>query len=263
MKRFGLYAAVLTVALTGVPVFSSQAAVKTMIIGGNCLNGGTGFSNGCSNGSSNGCSNGFSIGQFGGNTCGNQNIDINKFLTNYFSNCPSGNWNSNIEEYFPNYWQNGNSPSQNWQGQNQTTQPVLPEQPEVPSTDNNANQTFVQQVINLVNEERAKAGLSPLQESAQVSRAASVRAQETIRSFSHTRPDGSSFSTVLQQNGISYQSAGENIAYGQRTPQEVMNAWMNSQGHRANILNANFTTIGVGYVQDSSGVGYWTQLFVR
>lgn len=184
-------------------------------------------------------------------------------MNDYFSACPGGSWNNNIEEYFPNSWQNGNSSNQNRPGQNQPIQPVLPEQPDEPSTDNNTSQTFTQQVIELVNEERAKAGLSPLQESAQASKAASVRAEEITRSFSHTRPDGSSFSTALQQNGVSFRSSGENIAYGQRTPQEVMNSWMNSQGHRANILNPNFTAIGVGYVQNSSGVGYWTQLFVR
>lgn len=250
MKRFGLYAAALTLALTGVPVLSSQAAVRTVIVGGNCFNGG----------------NGFSIGQFGGNSCGNwgnQNTELNKFLNDYFSACPGGSWNNNIEDYFPNCWQNGNSSNQNRPGQNQPIQPVLPEQPDKPSIDDNTSQTFVQQVIELVNEERAKAGLSPLQESAQASKAASVRAEEITRSFSHTRPDGSSFSTALQQNGVSFRSSGENIAYGQKTPQEVMNSWMNSQGHRANILNPNFTAIGVGYVQNSSGVGYWTQLFVH
>lgn len=251
MKRFGVYAAVLTLTLTGVPALSSQAAVRTIIVGGNCSNGG----------------NPFSAGQFGKNTCGNwtnQTTDINKFLADYFSACPGGNRNNNLENCFPDfYWQNGNFPNQNQPGQNQPIQPDLPQQPDEPSTDDRSNEAFVQQVIDLVNEERAKAGLSPLQESVQASKAASVRAQEIMRSFSHTRPDGSNFSTVLQQNGISFQSCGENIAYGQRTPQEVMNSWMNSQGHRANILNPNFTSIGVGYVENNSKTGYWTQLFVR
>ena len=121
--------------------------------------------------------------------------------------------------------------------------------------------TYIQQVISLVNEERAKAGLSPVTESSDVSAAAAVRAQEITGSFSHTRPNGSNYSTALDQSGVKYMGSGENIAYGQRTPQEVMNGWMNSQGHRANILNKNYTTIGVGYYQNANGVGYWVQLF--
>ena len=82
-------------------------------------------------------------------------------------------------------------------------------------------------------------------------------------SFSHTRPDGSGFSTALTQAGVSYTTSGENIAYGQQTPQAVMEAWMNSAGHRANILNASFRQIGVGHVRSASGVSYWTQLFIN
>lgn len=129
--------------------------------------------------------------------------------------------------------------------------------------EDNTNKSYVQQVIDLVNEERAKAGLSPLTESSAVSRAAYTRSQEITRNFSHTRPDGTSFSTVLRQNGVSFTSSGENIAYGQRTPAEVINTWMNSSGHRANILNSNYTTIGVGCYQAANGTLYWTQLFTR
>ena len=141
------------------------------------------------------------------------------------------------------------------------------ERPETPDTDQphgdsgSQNSSYVQQVADLVNQERAKAGLKPLTVDAGVSRAAAVRAQEIVRSFSHTRPDGSSFSTALTQNGVSFRGSGENIAYGQRTPEEVMRGWMNSQGHRANILNPSFTSIGVGYYQSGNGTGYWTQLF--
>lgn len=122
---------------------------------------------------------------------------------------------------------------------------------------------YIQQVIDLVNKERAKAGLSPLKESAAASSAAAVRAKEIAVNFSHTRPDGSGFSTALQQSGATFRGAGENIAYGQRTPEAVMDSWMNSSGHRANILSKSFTTIGVGYYQDGNGTGYWTQLFMN
>ncbi|MBR1771777.1 MAG: hypothetical protein IJ747_07075 [Lachnospiraceae bacterium] len=115
-------------------------------------------------------------------------------------------------------------------------------------------------IVELVNEARAEAGLQPVTLKADVTAVAQLRANEIITSFSHTRPNGSSCFTALSQAGVSYRGAGENIAYGQRSPEEVMNGWMNSAGHRANILNANFTTIGVGYVQ-KNGVNYWSQMF--
>ena len=133
---------------------------------------------------------------------------------------------------------------------------------QTPEEDNNGTSQgdFASQVVELVNAERAKYGLSALTVDAKVQQAALVRAKESAPSFSHTRPNGSSFSTALTEAGVSYRRAGENIAYGQRTPQQVMNAWMNSSGHRANILNEDFTTIGVGYTV-INGTAYWAQLF--
>ena len=122
---------------------------------------------------------------------------------------------------------------------------------------------FLQEVVNLVNIERAKEGLAPLTMDAKVQAAAQVRAKECEQLFSHTRPNGSSFATALKEQNVSYRSAGENIAWGQRSPQEVMEAWMNSAGHRANIMNPNFTTIGVGYYENAKGTDYWCQLFTR
>ena len=86
-----------------------------------------------------------------------------------------------------------------------------------------------------MNEERARNGLSPLTVHTGAEKAAAVRAREIQTSFSHTRPNGSSFSTALTEAGASFAVSGENIAYGQRTPAQVMEAWMNSAGHRANI----------------------------
>ena len=134
-----------------------------------------------------------------------------------------------------------------------------------PSTTENIieGSPFVQQVIGLVNAERTSRGLSALSgKNTGLANAAAVRAQEIKDYFSHTRPGEKAFSTVLNEHGISYMGAGENIAEGQRTPDEVMNGWMNSQGHRNNILKPEFTSIGVGYYQDSSGRGHWTQLFI-
>lgn len=122
---------------------------------------------------------------------------------------------------------------------------------------------FIQEVVNLVNEERAKEGLAPLTIDTKVQAAAQVRAKECEQLFSHTRPDGSSFATALKEQNVSYRSAGENIAWGQRSPEAVMEAWMNSSGHRANIMNPNFTTIGVGYYENANGTDYWCQLFTR
>ena len=100
------------------------------------------------------------------------------------------------------------------------------------------------QVVNLVNEERAKAGLSPLTADRSVT---SAFREERVRSrlISPTpRPNGDSFSTALSEAGVNYRSSGENIAYGQTSASSVMQGWMNSSGHRANILNGNFTKIG-------------------
>ena len=136
------------------------------------------------------------------------------------------------------------------------------EQPEqTPEEDNDTAQgDYASQVVALVNAERTKYGLSALKADSRVQQAAQVRAAETVQSFSHTRPNGSSFSTALTEAGVSYTRSGENIAYGQSTPQQVVNAWMNSSGHRANILNESFTTIGVGYTV-VNGTAYWAQLF--
>lgn len=122
---------------------------------------------------------------------------------------------------------------------------------------------FEAQVIALVNQERASRNLSLVTSDPNLTRAAQIRAQEIISVFSHTRPDQRSCFTVLSDAGISYRSAGENIAAGYSSPQAVMNGWMNSEGHRANILNPGFEKLGVGYVNSASGYGhYWTQLFI-
>ncbi len=136
------------------------------------------------------------------------------------------------------------------------------ETPDINTPEDNENLSYIEQVVNLVNIERAKEGLAPLTIDKNVQAAAQVRAVECEQSFSHTRPNGSGFSTALTEQGVSYRRAGENIAWGQRSPQEVVNAWMNSSGHRANIMNESFTKIGVGYYQNASGVKYWSQLFI-
>ena len=122
--------------------------------------------------------------------------------------------------------------------------------------------TFAEQVVELVNQERTKAGLSAVTLDQNIASAALVRAKEIETSFSHTRPNGSKFSTALTEQGVTFKGAGENIAWGQKSPEAVIQAWMNSEGHRANILNKNFTKIGVGYYQNAAGRNFWTQLFL-
>lgn len=121
--------------------------------------------------------------------------------------------------------------------------------------------TFAEQVVELVNQERTKAGLNAVTLDQNIASAALVRAKEIETSFSHTRPNGSKFSTALTEQGVTFKGTGENIAWGQKSPEAVMQAWMNSEGHRANILNKNFTKIGVGYYQNAAGRNFWTQLF--
>lgn len=121
----------------------------------------------------------------------------------------------------------------------------------------------VAEVLSLVNSERAKAGLAPLTLNEKAVKAAQTRAAEIQTSFSHTRPDGRSFSTALTEAGVTYRASGENIAYGQTSAAQVMNSWMNSSGHRANILNSSYTEIGIGHVKSASGTDYWVQLFLN
>lgn len=162
------------------------------------------------------------------------------------------------------------TPDNSVPGTPDTSQPEIPDNSVPETPDENApgaddtmqsEHAYVLRVFELVNEERTKAGLKPLTLEKNITAAAQVRAVETEQSFSHTRPDGSHFSTALKEAGVSYRGAGENIAWGQKTPEQVMNGWMNSPGHRANILNEKFTSIGIGYYQNAKGVNYWSQLF--
>lgn len=120
---------------------------------------------------------------------------------------------------------------------------------------------FENEVIRLVNVERAKYGLNALQANWELSRVARYKSQDMADNhyFSHTSPTYGTPFQMMKAFGLSYRTAGENIAYGQRTPQAVVNAWMNSSGHRANILNASYTQIGVGFVAEGY---YWTQMFI-
>lgn len=129
-----------------------------------------------------------------------------------------------------------------------------------PKSDDFATQ-YANEVLRLVNIERSKQGLSQITISKQLVSPANTRAVEIKKQFSHTRPDGREWSTVLNDYNVSVNYGGENLAYGYNTAESVMEGWMNSPGHRANILNKNFNQIGIGVYVDASGVVYATQLF--
>lgn len=131
----------------------------------------------------------------------------------------------------------------------------------IPEKDNKVSE-YENEVIRLVNEIRRENGLPTLTYDWELARVARYKSQDMRdnRYFSHTSPVYGSPFDMIKNFGISYRGAAENIAKGQRTPQAVVNAWMNSSGHRANILNSSYNKIGVGYVSDGN---YWTQMFIR
>ena len=130
----------------------------------------------------------------------------------------------------------------------------------IPQTDTTVS-SYEAEVIRLVNEIRVQNGLSALKTNWELSRVARYKSQDMVDNhyFSHTSPTYGTPFEMMRAFGLSYRAAGENIAYGQTTPQAVVTAWMNSSGHRANILSSSYTQIGVGYVAKGN---YWTQMFI-
>ena len=121
------------------------------------------------------------------------------------------------------------------------------------------------EVARLVNAERAKAGLPALKINWELSRVARYKSADMANKgyFSHTSPTYGTPFQMMENFGMRFSSAGENIAYGQRTPAEVMRDWMNSPGHSNNILSRSYTEIGVGLAKNKNGVCYWTQMFMK
>lgn len=120
---------------------------------------------------------------------------------------------------------------------------------------------FEEKVVELVNIEREKAGLSPLKINTKLTELARIKSQDMLDDnyFSHNSPTLGSAFDMMKAKGVKYNTAGENIAMGQTTPEAVVTAWMNSASHRANILKSSYTEIGVGYVAKGN---YWTQMFI-
>lgn len=127
------------------------------------------------------------------------------------------------------------------------------------------NREFADRVIELVNIERAKEGLKPLKKDDTLNGLSDIRAKETVTLFDHKRPNGTKWSTILKENNVSYTNAAENIASGYSTPEDVVNAWMNSEGHRASIMSVTYEKIGVScYIDNNSEYKYyWDQLFIK
>lgn len=120
---------------------------------------------------------------------------------------------------------------------------------------------YEQKVVELTNQERAKQGLPALKVDAELSKVAKEKSKDMQKNnyFDHNSPTYGSPFDMMKQFGIQYKAAGENIAQGQQTPEEVVQAWMNSEGHRKNIMSSDYTHIGVGYVEEGN---YWTQQFI-
>ena len=123
----------------------------------------------------------------------------------------------------------------------------------------------VEDVVRMVNEERAKVGLSPLRTTTSLDKAAQIRAEELTKYYSHTRPDGRLCYTVLYETGAmgGVWTLAENIVAQAPTAEAAMKAWMDSPAHRENILSRHYTKIGVAFAYDSNGVCYWVQDFTN
>ena len=137
--------------------------------------------------------------------------------------------------------------------------------PQKPETDNILQDSSkAGQVVSLVNKERTSRGLVALKGDSALNKVAQLKAEDMAENgyFSHTSPTYGSAFDMLKAHNIKYKTAGENIAYGQKTAQTVMNGWMNSSGHRANILKSSYTKLGVGYAVSKNGTPYWVEIFI-
>ncbi len=144
--------------------------------------------------------------------------------------------------------------------------PEASEESQSPAELDEVQAAYVEEVLTLVNQEREKAGLPPLELDSALQQAAQTRAVECSKKFSHTRPDGTSYKTAIAEAGLEVVYTGENVASGHTSPEHVMQGWMHSSGHKANILNAKYTKIGIGLVENTGSYygGYaWAQLFVQ
>ncbi|MBE6029991.1 MAG: sporulation protein [Clostridiales bacterium] len=158
----------------------------------------------------------------------------------------------------------GSKPETESRPENPDNKPETESRPENPGNGGPVNvSAYARQVAELTNDERSEAGLKDLRLSSELSEVAQRKAEDMRDNgyFSHTSPTYGTPFEMMTEFGISYKTAGENIAKGQRTPESVVDAWMNSKGHRDNILNTSYQKIGIGYCTDASGNTYWVQMF--
>ena len=186
----------------------------------------------------------------------NQNNGNNQDNNNQGGNIEDNNQGNNNQDKDDNNPGNDNNQDQDKDDNNQNDD----------NNSSNINGFSKEQVevLNLVNKERKANGLKPLTLNKELSNVANIKSRDMIEKgyFDHTSPTYGSPFDMMKKFNISYNTAGENIAMGQKTPSEVMNSWMNSSGHRANILNSTYTELGVGIQKDSNGTIYWTQMFI-
>lgn len=208
-----------------------------------------------------------------------QDFSWNK-LNDFFNKVQAGNWNkikwnNTQQEEQPKEEQKEQPKEEQSKEESIVEQPKqeqptqqAPAEPQAPKQEEEQSQNQSQQlsqyereVVELTNNERTNNGLAPLQIDEELSVVAREKSDDmSARNyFDHNSPTYGSPFDMMRSYGISYKAAGENIAKGQRTPEEVVNAWMNSPGHRENILNGNFTHIGVGFVEQGN---HWTQMFI-
>ena len=201
---------------------------------------------------------------------------------NYSNNYLQQRYNNVVIKYNPIYWEYDFNNNQSTETEipskdndtsdndinkerenNNTTSETITDKPNT-NTTIGANTSIEMEIVRLVNTERQKEGLAPLTYSEELSKVARIKSQDMANNnyFSHNSPTYGDPFTMMKSFGIQYKTAGENIAKGYSSAQSVMNGWMNSSGHRANILNPSFGKIGVGYV-NVNGTTYWTQMFTN
>ncbi len=139
------------------------------------------------------------------------------------------------------------------------------DEPEFETDETDSTLEQEKRVVELVNQQREQAGLRAYRHNTKLSEVAREKSEDMRDNnyFSHQSPTYGSPFEMMDQFNIRYQAAGENIAQGQRSAEAVVNAWMDSPGHRRNILSNNFTEIGVGYAENEQGQPFWTQMFIR
>jgi uncharacterized protein YkwD len=190
-----------------------------------------------------------------------QNVNTNTYTNSWLSQLLNSAFSRNGYD-FSRYFNYNTQPSTPAAPAN----PSTPATPSVPDSNISAGascQTYANEILSLINTERAKVGAPALKLSSELCSAADIRAKEIAQSFSHTRPNGSSFYTVLDDIGYSgSRSSGENIAAGNSSAAATFEQWMNSQGHYENMMKSGYKYMGIGFYQTSSGYKYhWAQLF--